>query len=98
MDIVLALNKETVLLHKDELSPGGVIVYDEGVEISSDELGREDVRLLPFPLTGIVKEIGGPEVIRNTVALGAGLGLVGYDVEVMKSVISDAFAGRDTII
>jgi len=98
VDIVLALNKETVLLHVGELSQGGVIVYDEGIEISSEELGRDDVQLLPFPLTGIVKEIGGPEVIRNTVALGAGLGLVGYDVEIMKSVISDAFAGRDTII
>jgi 2-oxoglutarate ferredoxin oxidoreductase subunit alpha len=98
VDIVLALNKETVLLHVDELSPGGGIVYDEGIEISSDELGRDDVQLLPFPLTSIVKEIGGPEVIKNTVALGAGLGLVGYDVEVMKSVISDAFAGRDRII
>ncbi len=98
VDLVLALNKETVLLHVGELSPGGGIVYDEGIEISSEELGRDDVRLLPFPLTGIVKEIGGPEVIKNTVALGAGLGLVGYDVEVMKSVISDAFAGRDRII
>ncbi|NQT08009.1 2-oxoacid:acceptor oxidoreductase family protein, partial [Candidatus Bathyarchaeota archaeon] len=72
VDIVLALNKETVLLHVGELSQGGVIVYDEGIEISSEELGRDDVQLLPFPLTGIVKEIGGPEVIRNTVALGAG--------------------------
>jgi 2-oxoglutarate ferredoxin oxidoreductase subunit alpha len=98
VDLILALNKETVLLHVSELSPGGGIVYDEGVETSSEELGRDDVRLLPFPLTGIVKEIGGPEVIRNTVALGAGLGLVGYDVEIMKSVISDAFAGRDAII
>jgi 2-oxoglutarate ferredoxin oxidoreductase subunit alpha len=98
LDLILALNKETVLRHVDELSPGGGIVYDEGVEVSSEELGRDDVQLLPFPLTGIVKEIGGPEVIRNTVALGAGLGLLGYDVEVMKSVISDAFAGRDRII
>lgn len=98
VDLILALNKETVLLHKDELSPGGGIVYDEGVEISSEELGHDDVQLLPFPLTDIVKEIGGPEVIRNTVALGAGLGLVGYDVEIMKSVISDAFTGRDRII
>ena len=98
VDLILALNKETVLLHVNKLSPGGGIVYDEGVEISSEELGRDDVQLLPFPLTSIVKEIGGPEVIRNTVALGAGLGLVGYDVEVMKAVISDAFAGRDTII
>ena len=98
VDIVLALNKETVLLHVDEVSPGGVIVYDEGVEISSEELGREDVLLLPFPLTMIVKEIGGPDVIRNTVALGAGLGLMDIGVEVMKAVISDVFAGRERII
>ena len=51
VDLVLALNKETVLLHADEVSPGGAIVYDEGVEISSEELGRDDVRFLPFPLT-----------------------------------------------
>ena len=31
IDLLVALNQETVLLHRDELSPDGVIIYDASV-------------------------------------------------------------------
>ncbi|UCH57304.1 MAG: 2-oxoacid:acceptor oxidoreductase subunit alpha [Candidatus Bathyarchaeota archaeon] len=98
VDLLLALNKETILLHEDELTQGGGIVYDEQVELGEEELERDDIVLFPFPLTAAVEEMGGIAIMRNTVALGAALGLVGYDKEIMKGVIADTFAGRDRII
>jgi 2-oxoglutarate ferredoxin oxidoreductase subunit alpha len=97
VDLILALNKETALLHVEELSAGGGIVYDRKIEFEEDDL-REDIRLYPVPFTEIVKEIGGVSIMRNTVALGAAAALAGLPPEHLKSVIVDTFAGREGII
>ncbi len=98
VDLLLALNKETVLLHEHEMSERGGIVYDNGVEFSEGELRRDDVNRYPVPMKGIVDEVGGTAIMMNTVALGAAVGLVGFDIGILKEVISDTFAGRATII
>ncbi len=92
IDLLLALNKETILLHKDELVPGGGIIYD-GMEIalSDEELGRDDLKLYSVPLRRVVKDLEGELVMRNTVALGAAVTLLGYDLEILNGVIRDAF-------
>ena len=98
IDLLLALNKESVLLHLQELNRGGGVVYDEQTEFAEGELGRDDIGLYPVPLKAIVDEIGGTPIMMNTAALGAAVGLVGYDIEILKGIISDTFAGRDEII
>ena len=97
-DLLLALNKETVLLHLEDLSEGGGVVYDTRIEFEEGEIGREDLRLFPVPLTEMVNEIGGAQIMRNTVALGAAAALVGFDPGGIKEVISDAFPGRERIV
>jgi len=94
VDLILALNKETISLHERELTEGGAIIHDDQIELSDEELTRGDVVLCPIPLSAVVKELGGPPIMRNTVALGAAVALVGFDINIMKEVISDAFAGR----
>lgn len=98
VDLLLALNKETVVLHLGEVTTGGGIVYDEKTELKEGDVERDDVELFPFPLTAIVEEVGGTDIMRNTVALGAAVGLVGFDKEILKGMIYDAFAGRERII
>jgi len=92
IDLLLALNKETILLHKDELVPGGGIVYDgEETSISDEELGRDDLKLYSVPLKGIVKELEGELIMRNTVALGTTVGLLDYDLEVLNDIMREEF-------
>jgi len=98
VDLLLALNKETVLLHQGEVTEGGAIIYDERIEFGEGELSRGDVDRCPAPLSAIVEEIGGTPIMRNTVAIGAAMGLVGFDIDIMKGIISDTFAGRNKII
>ena len=62
LDIIVAMNQETVEKHKDDLKSGGVILYD------SDEVEAEGTGI---PLTGIVKELEGISIMRNTAAIGA---------------------------
>ena len=92
IDLLLALNKETIRLHKDGLVPGGGIVYDEEeITLRAEELNRNDLKLYSVPLKGVVKELEGPLIMRNTVALGAAVALVDYDLEILSGVIRDAF-------
>jgi 2-oxoglutarate ferredoxin oxidoreductase subunit alpha len=92
IDLLLALNKETILLHKDELVPGGGVVYDgEEIALKDDELNRDDLKLYSTPLRRIVKELEGNLIMRNTVALGATVGLLDYDLDVLNGVLKDTF-------
>jgi 2-oxoglutarate ferredoxin oxidoreductase subunit alpha len=92
INLLLALNKETILLHKDEFVLGGGIVYDgEEIALSDEELGRDDLKLYSVPLNKIVKELEGELVMRNTVALGAAVALLDYDLEILNRIIRDEF-------
>jgi len=91
--LLIALNAETVTLHKDELVPNGGIVYDRDDLISvSEKLDRQDLKLYPVPLKKIVKEELKEELImRNTVALGAAIAIVDYDLTLLEQVLRDTF-------
>lgn len=98
VELVVALNKETSLIHQGELIPGGGIILDEELQFTKGELGRDDVKLYTVPLTTMAKELGGPEIVRNTIALGSVLALVGFDHTILKDVISETFKGRQELI
>ncbi len=92
IDLLLALNKETILLHRDQLRSGSGIVYDgEEIALNDEELDRFDIKLYSVPLRKSVKELDGEMITRNTVALGAAVALVNYDLEVLNEVIRDSF-------
>jgi len=92
VDLLLALNKETILFHKDELVAGAGIVYDgDQIELTDEELERDDIKLYSVPLRSIVKELEGPQIMENTVALGAAIALLDYELELLNSVLRDTF-------
>ena len=98
VSILIALNKETIFLHKDELSKGGGIIYDSAETIERKEL-REDIRLYPVPFMNIIKEIGAQPIMKNNVALGASIALIHYDFDIVAGVIRDTFKRKgDKII
>jgi len=92
IDLLIALNKETTLLHKHELASGAGIIYDgEQITVTDEELGRDNIKLYPVPLRKIVKELEGPTIMENTVALGAAIALLDYEPELLNSVLRDTF-------
>jgi len=91
-DLLIALNKETVDLHKDELVSGAGIIYDkEEFSINPEDLDSQDVKLYHVPLRKIVKELTGPQIMENTVALGAATALLDYDPKILDEVLQDTF-------
>ncbi|TFH19102.1 2-oxoacid:acceptor oxidoreductase subunit alpha [Candidatus Bathyarchaeota archaeon] len=97
-DLVVALNKETILLHQDNVNPGGGIIYDTKEKIEDKELTRTDIEYYSIPMTDVVKELGGPDIMRNTIALGAVSALIGLESDYLKDVVSETFEGKDKII
>ncbi len=92
VDILIALNKETILFHKDELVSSAGVIYDQDqFNVTKEELGRDDIKLYHVPMRKIVKELEGPEIMENTVALGAACALLDYDPEFLNSVLRDTF-------
>lgn len=87
VDMLLALNKESIDLHRKELAARGVIVFDE--EKVKDIGGNGN--LLGVPLTRLAEESAGNKLMANTVALGAALGLVGYDLEILDKILREHF-------
>ncbi len=51
VNIIIALNKDTILFHKDELEKSGAIIYDaDQITVSAEELERDDIKLIHVPL------------------------------------------------
>jgi len=92
VDLLIALNKETILLHKNELVSGAGIIYDgDQITVTKEELGRDHIKLYHVPMRKIVKELEGPQIMENTVALGAANALLDYDQELLNQVLRDTF-------
>lgn len=90
-DILLALNRQTIDLHKDEVVEGAAIIYDgESFQVQPTDFPHA-VTLYLIPLMKLAKDQGGDVLMRNTVALGATLALIDYDMSILEKVISDQF-------
>jgi 2-oxoglutarate ferredoxin oxidoreductase subunit alpha len=115
IDLLVALDKETLFgdLHKEypshnghrnEVSPGGGIVYDAALKLKPEDFGRPDVNLYAVPymgvLLGALKETGHEhelskyQVMTNTVAFGASMALIDYDFNLVADAIKEGFTGR----
>ena len=64
-NIIIALNKDTILFHKDELEKGGAIIYDKDqITVSPQELERNDIELVHVPMKNIVKDLAELAAVR----------------------------------
>jgi 2-oxoglutarate ferredoxin oxidoreductase subunit alpha len=97
IDILLALNKDSIIQHIEDVVKNGGIIYDEGIELDP-EINRDRIKYYPVPLTRFVKILEGPPIMRNTVALGSVSALIGLNKEILKQVVSEVFVGRPKII
>lgn len=97
-DLVIALDKQTILLHQNEVNRDGGIIYDEDEKIDDSQFTRSDIKYFSIPLTKVVKELSGPDIMRNTVALGAVTALIGLEPDLLQDVVSETFEGRENII
>ncbi|MFX1540197.1 MAG: 2-oxoacid:acceptor oxidoreductase subunit alpha [Promethearchaeota archaeon] len=94
-DLIIALDANTIQRHWKELKQGGGIIYDsDEIATDSTDLPKDVKNLFPVPLKTIVKEVKGRPVVRNTVALGAAIGILGYNIEILEDILQEIFTDK----
>ena len=80
VDLIVALNQDAVDKHRHRLNSGGIILYD------SEKVEAQGVGI---DFVGIVKELEGVPIMRNTAAIGALAGILDIEWSVLEGVIKD---------
>lgn len=97
IQVLLALNEETIVLHWSELTPGGAIIYDDKkIKLKEGLIGRSDVHTAAVPLEDIAEKAGG-KIMMNTVSLGAALSMCDFPFKYLESSLRDQFAKKPKI-
>lgn len=90
IDIVVALDKESVILHERELSEKVMIIYDS----ASLKEKYERPNFLDVPFAGIALDVGGDRIMANTVATGAVLGMLGMNIDIFSEVLKETLSKK----
>jgi 2-oxoglutarate/2-oxoacid ferredoxin oxidoreductase subunit alpha len=83
INVLLALNKESVLLHRSMLAERAVVVFDK-TAFGKDE---DDVRFFDVPLNSLAGETR----FVNSVALGVLTGLLRFDFKIVEKMVEKQF-------
>ncbi|RKD32746.1 2-oxoacid:acceptor oxidoreductase subunit alpha [Thermohalobacter berrensis] len=83
IDLIIALDKNTVEIHKEKLNENGKIICDESIDVSSDNLFK-------LPLKEIAKEVGNSKVF-GTAAIGAVLKLFSIPLKDINKIFDEFF-------
>ncbi|MDP2649822.1 MAG: 2-oxoacid:acceptor oxidoreductase subunit alpha [bacterium] len=94
VDILVALNRETIDKHKNELSQNAAVIYDPNITKVDLSEFTQKILLVPVPLLEITKQVNADRLMINTVAVGASLALFYPDFSVLEKIMQDAFGRK----
>lgn len=95
VDLLAALNKETIDRHLSELSPGGGLLFDTNDKnLREYACTRADIGVFPMPLEELAKAAGGEKVMRNAVAVAASFALVQFPFDILVQFVRHAFSRK----
>lgn len=95
INMLVALDRETIWLHKNELAAHAVIIYDgDRIKVDEVEYGRPDVQFCSIPALDISQRLKVDDIMENQVFLGATFALLDLDFKYLKKVIKKEFAGK----
>lgn len=101
VDLMVAMNEQTIKEDIDAVVPGGFVLFDSSKSLSRD-LIRDDVSYLPIPLKDIcLKEFDKPaqrQLFKNIVYVGALAAFLNIDFKVLTELVSDQFRGKEKLI
>jgi len=90
IDILVALDRESITRHAGELADHGRIIYDSSA-LKAQHEGRA---FLDIPFEKMAVEQGGNKIMANTVATGAVLGMLGIELTHLLELITETFTRK----
>jgi len=101
VDIMVAMNAETYQKDLDEVSPGGVLIYDSSWPRDTFD-HRSDIQILGVPLARMCNEhfsnARARILMKNISYVGALAALLEIDLEIIKSLLTETFASKANLI
>jgi 2-oxoglutarate ferredoxin oxidoreductase subunit alpha len=86
IDVLVCLNEETFYKHKNRLTSQSLVLYDKEEFDFNDNFKKVDV-----PFKKILTDLKGQTVMKNTIALGASISILGGKIEVLLDLIAEQF-------
>ena len=95
LNLLIALNQDTVERHAREVESGGAVLYNSDRFTCETSLLRDGVVGLPVPVNEITKPLGRVlPIMQNTVLLGALIYLVRLEFDSTVGVLADTFGHK----
>lgn len=87
---LVALDQNTINLHKDELIPGAGVIVEDGSKIDLSSLSNGQ-KIFSVPFRQIASDLGAGEIVSNTITLGALIYLLGGDLRHLHDLVQEEF-------
>lgn len=89
IDLLVCLNEETYKLHKPRFQAQGQIIYD-----SEEFQINENFTKISVPFKKLLADLKGQAVMKNTIAMGASLAILGSDLSILNEIIETQFGRK----
>jgi len=97
VDAVIALNQDTLDRHLQELTSGGLVLYN-AAKLKPKYEAPKGVQLCPLPVPELTSAYEKLPVMQNTVAVGAVIRLMGLDFAGLESVLESTFMKKPQVV
>lgn len=91
LDLLIPLNQDTADRHLRLLTAGGACLYN--ADLIKPGAAADGVQMCPLPVSKLA-DISRNKVAQNTLAIGAGLSLMGVGFAALESVLEEQFAKK----
>ena len=98
-DILVALDAKSIEMEGENLRKNAIVIYDGNVPLKQKNiktLKNKKINFIPVPFVELAKKAGG-EIMKNTVALGALLRLLGMKLDELNDILKDEFADKGKV-
>jgi len=97
---LVCFDKQTLSLYQNNISSGGYILYNS--DLPAEALAKAGViqplsdhkNFIPIPLDTLAMQSGNDKIYANSIALGAIIGLIGCDFNILEATLAGFFGGK----
>jgi 2-oxoglutarate ferredoxin oxidoreductase subunit alpha len=101
VDMMVAMNAQTYIQDRDDVSPGGSLLYDSSWP-RGDKLARDDITLLGIPLSKMCNEAFTDAreriLMKNVGYVGALAALLEIDMQVIRGQLQKTYANKEQLM
>ena len=95
LDLLIPLNQDTMDRHMRLLSAGGACLYN--ADLIKPGSPADGVQLCPIPVSKLA-DISRNKIAQNTLAIGAGLSMMGVGFPALESVLTEQFRKKEKAV